>query len=171
MITCTVMVGLPALGKSTFINKLKNDNVWIYSTDMYIDAVAEDNGITYSEAFESYINDATRFNEQKLKTMINLGKDIVFDQTNLGVGKRKKIINRMRNAGYTVNCVCLLPPDADNIDDQKEWNRRLESRPGKIIPKHVLANMIERFFVPVKSEGFDQINYYNMYGNEVRFDL
>lgn len=164
MPTCTVFVGLPALGKSTFIKKLKNDKNWIYSTDMYIDAVAEDNGITYSEAFASNIDAATQFNEQKLKTMINLGRDIIWDQTNLGAGKRKRIINRMRNAGYTVNCVCLLPPEAGHLDDQKEWKLRLESRPGKTIPTHVLANMLESFVIPTADEGFDRIEYYNMFG-------
>lgn len=167
MPTCTVFVGLPALGKSTFIKKLKNDKNWIYSTDMYIDAVAEDNGITYSEAFASNIDAATQFNEQKLKTMINLGRDVIWDQTNLGVGKRKKIINRMRNAGYAVNCVCLLPPEAGHLSDQKEWKLRLESRPGKTIPTHVLANMLESFVVPTQDEGFDQIEYYNMFGQQL----
>lgn len=164
MPTCTVFVGLPALGKSTFIKKLKNDKNWIYSTDMYIDAVAEDNGITYSEAFASNIDAATQFNEQKLKTMINLGRDVIWDQTNLGAGKRKRIINRMRNAGYAVNCVCLLPPEAGHLSDQKEWKLRLESRPGKTIPTHVLANMLESFVIPTADEGFDRIEYYNMFG-------
>jgi predicted kinase len=167
MPTCTVMVGLPALGKSTFIKKLKTDDVWIYSTDMYIDAVAEDNGITYSEAFASNIDAATKFNEQKLKTMINLGRDVIWDQTNLGVGKRRKIINRMRAAGYTVNCVCLLPPEAGHFSDQKAWKRRLDGREGKTIPTHVLANMLESFVVPTLDEGFDRVRYYSMYGVEI----
>ena len=167
MPTCTVFVGLPALGKSTFIEKLKTVDVWIYSTDMYIDAVAEDNGITYSEAFASNIDAATKFNEQKLKTMINLGRDVIWDQTNLGVGKRRKIVNRMRDAGYTVDCVCLLPPEAGWIDDQKEWKRRLDGREGKTIPTHVLANMLESFVVPTLDEGFDRVRYYSMYGVEI----
>lgn len=171
MPTCTVFVGLPALGKSTIIKKMKNEENWIYSTDMYIDAVAEDNSITYSEAFASNIDAATKFNEQKLKTMIGLGRDIIWDQTNLGKGKRRKIINRMRDAGYTVNCVCLVPPEAGHLDDQKEWKRRLESRPGKTIPIHVLSNMIENFSVPTSAEGFDNIEYRNMFGHLIDPDL
>ena len=167
---CTVMVGLPALGKSTFIQKLKTDDNWIYSTDMYIDAVAEDHGITYSEAFETNIQAATRFNEQKLESMVRLKKDIIFDQTNLGLGKRRKIINRMRQAGYTVNCICLLQPEAGWLDDQKVWQHRLNNRPGKVIPNHVIANMLESFVVPTIEEGFDSIKYYNMYGVEVIYD-
>jgi predicted kinase len=170
MPTATVMVGLPALGKSTFIQKLKTPDVWIYSTDMYIDAVAEDNGITYSEAFETSIKAATEFNEQKLQTMIRLQKDIIWDQTNLGIGKRRKIINRFKQAGYVVNCICLFPPLSGMLDDQKEWKRRLEGRPGKIIPNEVLANMLENFVVPIVNEGFDRIDYYTMHGVPVGAD-
>ncbi len=167
---CTVMVGLPALGKSTFIQKLKTDDNWIYSTDMYIDAVAEDNGITYSEAFASNIQAATEFNEQKLESMIRLRKDIIFDQTNLGLKKRRKIINRMKAADYTVNCICLLHPEAGHFDDLKAWKYRLNNRPGKVIPGHVLSNMMEAFVVPTLGEGFDKITYYSMYGIEVQYE-
>lgn len=167
---CTVMVGLPALGKSTFIQAMKTDENWIYSTDMFIDAVAEDNGITYSEAFASNIKSATEFNEQKLQTMIRLHRDVIWDQTNLGVGKRRKIVNRMKQAGYEVNCICLLPPEAGHIDDQKAWAWRLNNRPGKVIPTHVIANMIESFVAPTADEGFDEIRYYNMHGAEVTWN-
>lgn len=161
---CTVMVGLPALGKSTHIQKLIDEDTWIYSTYMYIESVAEDNGITYSEAFESNIQAATEFNNKKLETMISLCKDIIWDQTNLGVGKRKKIIGKMKNADYIVDCKCILPPEAGWIDDQKAWSYRLKNRPGKTIPQHVLSNMIESFVVPTIDEGFDSIQFYNMHG-------
>lgn len=167
---CIVMVGLPGLGKSTLIESQHNTDVWIYSTDMYIDAVAEDNGITYSEAFESNIQSATEFNEQKLETMIKLGKDIVFDQTNLGLKKRHKIINRMKEAGYQVNCICLLHPEAGHLDDLKVWKYRLNNRPGKVIPNNVLSNMMKTFVVPTLDEGFDKITYYNMYGMGVQYE-
>lgn len=167
---CTVMVGLPGLGKSTLIKKMYKPDTWIYSTDMYIDAVAEDNGITYSEAFESNIKAATEFNEQKLKTMVDLRKDIIWDQTNLGVGKRRKIINAMKQAGYQVRCECILPPEAGWIDDQKSWAYRLKNRPGKTIPNHVLSNMIESFTIPTAEEGFDMISFYSMHGALISID-
>lgn len=162
---CYIMVGLPALGKSTFIKNIaKLGDYWIYSTDMYIETVAEDHGTTYSEAFESNIKAAIDFNEQKLKTMLGLKRNIVWDQTNLGVGTRSKIINRMKSAGYKVNCICFMPPEPVWISDQMTWKTRLSSREGKIIPATVLSNMIESFVVPTLDEGFDTIEYYNMYG-------
>lgn len=169
--TCTVMVGLPALGKSTFIKQIKTPNTWIYSTDMFIEAVAEDNGITYNDAFLSNIDAAIQFNEQKIATMMMLRKDIIWDQTNLGVAKRKKIIDQMKEAGYTVNCICLQPnikgktwPECNN-----EWDRRLNSRTGKNIPQHVLANMMENYVVPTIEEGFDSIVFYDMMGEPLGY--
>ena len=161
---CTVMVGLPAMGKSTFIKGMFTPDTWIYSTDMYIEQVAEEYGITYNEAFESAMKAATEFNESKLDTMITFRKDIIWDQTNLGVGKRRKIINRMKQAGYQVRCNCIVPPEAGHFDDLKVWKRRLENRPGKTIPQHVLSNMWESYVEPSIEAGFDAITYYNMHG-------
>lgn len=161
---CIVMVGLPAMGKSTLIEGMYKPDSWIYSTDMYIDQVAEDHGITYNEAFESNIKAATEFNERKLKTMMDLRKDIIWDQTNLGVGKRRKIINRMKQAGYDVSCCCIVPPEAGHFDDLKVWKQRLQNRPGKTIPDHVLSNMWESYVEPSLEEGFDDIIYYSMHG-------
>jgi predicted kinase len=166
MKTCTVMCGLPAMGKSTMINEqLKTDpDIWIYSTDMFLDAVAEDQGLTYGEVFASYINEAQKFNERKLISAMDFGKNVIWDQTNLGKGKRRKIINRMSKAGYTVDCICFLPPKAE---DYNEWNRRLDSRPGKVIPYKVLMSMKESFTLPSNEEGFADIKFYDMYGNKV----
>lgn len=168
---CYVMVGLPATGKSTLIEGMYTPDTWIYSTDMYIESMAEDNGITYNEAFESNIKAATEFNENKLKTMMDLQKDIIWDQTNLGVGKRRKIINRMKQAGYQIRCECIVPPEPAHISDQKDWKYRLENRPGKNIPNYVLTNMIETYTLPTADEGFDMISFYNMHGALLAVDL
>lgn len=167
---CYVMVGLPATGKSTLIKGMYKPDTWIYSTDMYIESMAEDNGITYNEAFESNIKAATEFNETKLNTMMGLQKDIIWDQTNLGVKKRKKIINRMKQAGYQVRCECIMPPEPAHISDQKDWKYRLENRPGKTIPNFVLTNMIETYTLPTIDEGFDMITFYNMHGALLAID-
>ena len=43
------------------------------------------------------------------------------------------------------------------VPDAREWHRRLNSRPGKIIPQHVLVNMGQGFTMPSQAEGFDKI--------------
>lgn len=168
---CYVMVGLPALGKSTFIKRIKDDDTWIYSTDMYIESVAEDNGLTYSEAFESNIQAATEFNDRKVETMMHLQKNIIWDQTNVSPKKRRRIIDKMKAAGYEVRCICLIHPEPGMLDDLKAWDYRLKNREGKAIPNHVLSNMMENFAVPTIDEGFDSIEFYNMHGARIYGDI
>ena len=166
----TIYVGLPGLGKSTLVKfhcKIYDNidmSVFIYSTDNYIEKNSKMRGLTYNDVFEETIKEATQMCNEGLTLAIKNKHDIVFDQTNLGVKKRKKIINRMKQAGYQVRCVCIVPPEPARMSDQKDWKFRLENRPGKNIPNHVLANMIESYVVPTIEEGFDMISFYNMHG-------
>ena len=162
---CTVMVGLPGLGKSTIVNGMYKDvDTFIYSTDNLLEVAAKELGSTYDEVFETLIKSVTEAANGSLDVAIRNKQDIIWDQTNLGEGKRKKIINRMKQAGYQVRCNCILPPEAGWIDDQKTWAYRLANRPGKTIPQNILTNMIESFTVPTVAEGFDMITFYNMHG-------
>jgi gluconate kinase len=43
--------------------------------------------------------------------------------------------------------------------DPEELDRRLNSRPGKHIPKHVMKSMLENWDEPSEDEGFDKIIY------------
>ena len=167
---CTVMVGLPGLGKSTLIEGMYKPDTFVYSTDDLVEEWAAKDGRVYNEVFDQYIKDATREMNYLLDCAIKDRQDIIWDQTNLGVGKRRKIINRMRQAGYQVRCECVVPPEAGWISDQKDWANRLRNRPGKTIPQHVLSNMIESFVVPTPEEGFDMITFYNMHGALLSID-
>jgi predicted ABC-type ATPase len=167
---CTVMVGLPGLGKSTLVNSEISvyDRiempVFVYSTDHYIENIAKMRGLTYDDVFAETIKEATQMCNDGLDSAIADEIDIVWDQTNLGAGKRRKIINRMKQAGYQVRCECIVPPEAGWIDDQKVWAQRLANRQGKTIPQNILTNMIESFTMPTIEEGFDMITFYNMHG-------
>ena len=167
---CTVMVGLPATGKSTRVESQReiydaiDMDVFVYSTDRYIEDAARHFGKTYNEMFEDNFKGATASMEQLLSEAIEKGSDGIWDQTNLGVKKRKNIVNRMKQAGYQVRCECILPPEPSHISDMKDWKHRLENRPGKNIPNYVLTNMIESYVIPTIDEGFDTISFYNMHG-------
>ena len=166
---CTVMVGLPGLGKTTLVDRDRkvysniNLDLFVYSTDDYIEQQAKALNKTYNDVFEDYIGKATARMNALLDVAIKDNIDIIWDQTNLSVNKRRKIINRMKQAGYRVGCACVVPPEAGWLDDQKVWARRLANRPGKTIPQNILTNMIESFTVPTIEEGFDVIDIYNMH--------
>lgn len=167
--TCTVMVGLPGLGKSTYLKFLDDpefgDTVFVYSTDKYIEEQAAALGKTYNEVFSDYVGKAHTRMDALLEIAIKERVDVYWDQTNITVGKRKKIINRMRQAGYNVKCVCFCPPETKN--DVMDWAERLKSRPGKTIPAHVMQSMWKNFQKPIADEGFDSIVYYDMNGAKI----
>ena len=167
---CYVMVGLPGLGKSTLVEGMYKPDTWIYSTDQFIEDVAARFDQTYDEVFDDNIKVATKSMMALLNDVIKAQKDIIFDQTNLGVGKRRKIINRMKQAGYQVRCECIVPPESDYDGDKEDWVQRLANRPGKTIPQNVLTNMIESFIMPTIEEGFDMITFYNMHGALIGVD-
>jgi len=169
---CTVMVGLPAMGKSTRVTKMNemDPDLFVYSTDNILERTAEQLGKTYNDVFEDHIKAAQTEADICLDEAIKHRLDIVLDQTNLGVGKRRKIINRMKQAGYDVGCECIIPPEPGHFDDLKVWKLRLQNRPGKTIPDHVISNMAESYVEPTVNEGFDRITYYNMYGDLLAID-
>lgn len=163
---CTVMAGLPATGKSTRVREMStmDPDVFVYSTDSILERVAEQLGKTYNDVFEDNIRNAKQEADVLLASAIKHRLNIIWDQTNLGVGKRRSIINLMKRSGYAVNCECIMPPEAGWISDQKVWAYRLRNREGKTIPEHVLSNMIESFVIPTIEEGFDEITFFNMHG-------
>ena len=166
MKTCYVMVGLPATGKSTMAEAMLYENplAFVYSTDAFIEECAALNGVTYNDAFTDFIEPATKSMNERVEVAIRSGQDVIWDQTNTGVKKRTKIVNRMRQAGYRVECHFIRPPEAGHINDQLMWRARLDGRPGKTILEHIMKNMIENLVEPTVDEGFDQVYTYNMRG-------
>lgn len=161
---CTVMVGLPASGKSTRVaDMLKMDpDAFVYSTDNILERIAENLGKTYNDVFQEHIGAAKQEADSAKDDAINRGVNIIWDQTNLGVKKRRSIIDRMKKAGYAVECECFVLPT--EVDDVMEYRRRLNGRPGKDIPFDVIESMVNSYVVPTVSEGFDCVIHRDMYG-------
>jgi predicted ABC-type ATPase len=162
------------LGKSTLLNFVDNpefgDTVFVYSTDRYIENAADRLGKTYDDVFEEYVGSATKYMNDALDSAIKDGVDVYWDQTNLGVKKRANIINRIRQPGYAVHFICVVPPGAGWGDAQTEWKHRLANRTGKTIPNNIMKSMIDNYVEPEPEEGFDTVTYYNMYGVLITID-
>ena len=148
-----MLCGVPTSGKSTYVNKLLAMTYWknsvVLSTDYYVEFYAKQQGKTYNEVFDEHIKEATQMMDKLLKFAIDQGKDIIWDQTNLTAGTRKKKLRR-------------LPPEYHrgviyfevSLEEALERNNHRE---GKFIPKDILKRMWHQFEIPTVSEGFEYV--------------
>ena len=154
----TLLVGLPACGKTTWRESC-GANV-VLSTDDIIELVAKGANKTYDQVFDTVIDNATKFFNTCLEINLHEGSDIVIDRTNLSKKSRRRFLDAARHRGYTAHAVEFARPMTSAAHD--EWNRRLE-RPGKTIPTNVLQTMFCSLQEPTLDEGFDSITHINAF--------
>lgn len=150
------LVGLPGIGKSHIIKSIMQDNPGkdyvVVSSDNIIDAIAKEQGKTYSDVFDSAYKQAGAQMNSEASNAIKNRRNIIWDQTNLGVGKRKSILSRLPKDYYTKAIVIT----ADSKIHDERLKKRAETE-GKFIPPHVINNMRQSYVEPTKAEGFDEI--------------
>jgi len=144
-----MLIGVPGSGKSTWIGEQywASDCVLV-STDKLIDLEAGRQGKTYNDVFKDYISEATRLMNEDIQAAVEAGRDIIWDQTNTSRKSRKAKLAQV--PGYHKIAIVFDTPDED------EWQRRLDSRPGKSIPRAVLKAMADGLQLPTEDE-FDEI--------------
>jgi predicted kinase len=146
-----MLVGVPGSGKSTWV---KNQEFWMkdcayISTDKYVEEWAESVGKTYAEVFEEYMPMAVAKMAGAVNGARDAGKDIIWDQTSTTIATRAKKF-RMLPEYYAIAVVFRIP-------EPEELQKRLASRPGKVIPSEVLDDMIAKWQEPTLEEGFNEI--------------
>ena len=151
---CYQLIGVPGSGKSTWyqnqdwLGEDKKDHKYV-STDQHVEGYAKDQGKTYSEVFEEYMPTAVKQMMINVNRAAAIGLDIVWDQTSTTIASRTRKFNALPD--YEHIAVVFATPDPD------ELTRRLASRPGKVIPYHVIMNMLQNWEEPTFNEGFKDI--------------
>jgi len=149
---CYQLVGVPGSGKSTWIaNQEWAASCHIISTDYWVEMEAARVGKTYSEIFLEYMPRAVELMAQNVVTVRNMGNDIIWDQTSTTVASRVRKFRMLPD--YEHIAVVFETPS------RIELKRRLDSRPGKIIPEVVVEGMLASFEMPTVEEGFKEIWY------------
>jgi predicted kinase len=153
MPTAYILIGIPGSGKTTWVGHQNTDwdNTVFISTDKTVDQEAIKQGKTYSEVFNDSMQAALAKMIADVVDARTAGKDIIWDQTSTTIQSRTRKFNML--VGYKMVAVVFPTPEPD------ELQRRLDSRPGKVIPASVIKNMIDNFEEPTKEEGFDEIIY------------
>ena len=152
MSKCYQLVGVPASGKTTWI---KNQDwalgLTVVSTDAFVEDYARAQGKTYSEVFEEYMPTAVDLMVDQVVRARELGHTIIWDQTSTTVASRAKKFRMLPD--YEHIAVVFQTPE------EEEHQRRLATRPGKVIPEAVLFDMVWNFEMPTEEEGFKEIWY------------
>ena len=145
----TLLVGIPASGKSTWRAANVTADTVVISTDDMIEMAALSVGKTYNDVFSEVVDAATSAMNTLFRQSLKTGANIVIDRTNLTPKSRAQWIREARNAGYWIEAVVFKRPQTQAEHD--EWNRRLD-RPGKTIPTPVLVDMYCSFKAPTLDE-------------------
>lgn len=151
-----ILVGPPAAGKTTWIQKEFQGEIFTVSSDDIIQEIADEEDSTYDEVFAKYAKVAEKMMWEDFDHLV--GGDytpIIVDRTNMSVKSRRKFFERLRNFhkghGYKLHAVVFPKPE------EAEYERRLNGRPGKTIPEAVINGMLASFEMPTESEGFTSI--------------
>lgn len=151
---CTFLIGVPGSGKSTWLAQQGElENTMAISTDDIISQIAHEYEMTYDEAFWDLTKFAEKVMWRSLEDSAYFEDHIIIDRTNLSRKSRARFIKFLQ--GYEFEAVVFPTPESE------EWNRRLNSRPGKTIPLNVLQSMAKNFDEPSEAEGFSKITYIN----------
>jgi len=162
---CVMLVGLPGVGKSTWIQNNRGilpprgdtgQDPYIASSDFYIEESARLLGTTYSELFPVLIKYAEAAFNRDVETLAFNGHDFIVDRTNLSPNSRYRVmnlINKNAKEPYQFEAVVFKTPDSRTHMD------RLASRHGKSIPADVMDNMKRLYRDPTNHEGFANIRF------------
>lgn len=150
MARCYQLVGVPASGKTTWIqNQTWMDHCVLVSTDHYVDKFASRLGKTYSEVFDLVMPRAIRLMMRRVQWAREQGLDVIWDQTSTTRASRARKFRALPDHDHVA--VVFDTPPAEVL------SKRLAQRPGKVIPHAVVSNMIENFEMPEINEGFVEI--------------
>ena len=142
---CFMLVGMPGSGKSTWA---KEQGLPVVSSDAWVEKLAAERGLTYTEGFDLVAKEAMAKFNQEIDQMVREKRNFIWDQTNLSMGSRASKLRRLR--GYDAVAEVWVLPDAELV-------RRQQERTDKVIPADVLRQMVSQFSVPSIDEGFKEV--------------
>lgn len=143
MTTLTLMVGLPASGKSTYTKTKIDARTKILSSDAIrkeLFGFEEDqshNDIIFSTLYERAIKFLTD------------GKDVLIDTTNTTVETRKKALSHFANLSIRRRAIVVDTPVETCINQDASRRRN--------VGKNIILKYAETFTYPTRNEGFDEI--------------
>jgi len=126
----SILIGLPASGKTTFSAKLHMQNFIIISMDIFRSKIIE---------------------KKKFKECIAMSQLCVIDNTNITKAERAYYINSAKVAGYSIRGYYFT----STVKEVVARNRQREA--VKRVPEVAIFSIAKRLETPSKNEGFDEL--------------
>ena len=155
--TVNVMVGLPASGKSHWIEENMKEGDVLISKDIVIEEMGKEKGYgSYTDTYKMLTDDehkeAYAETKRRFADAVRAKLNIYIDLTNMSKKSRNKWIHQLKN--YNTKAVVFVTGQG-----QLAWrNIERDRDQGKHIPAHVYKNMMKTFIVPTLYE-FDEVVY------------
>ena len=149
---CYQLVGVPGSGKTTWVeSQIWADDCAYISTDDFVERFAQRMGKTYSEVFKDVMPRCIRLMMRAVRKAQLEQRDIIWDQTSTTIVSRIRKFSALPEYDH----VAIVFP----TPEKSELERRLVSRPGKIIPIQVVEQMAFDLEMepPTEEEGFLEI--------------
>lgn len=146
-------IGVPATGKTTWVNRNLDEDVEIISRDGVLEKYGREKklGCTYSEIWSNLTDEDQKeidnIFDQKLKSLQDENKNICIDMTLISYKSRRKMLSKIKN-NYQVVYLNFI---ADYEDILKRNKKRFEET-GKNIPEQVLINFMKNYQFPLYGE-------------------
>jgi len=137
------LVGLPGCGKSTYASENLAIDCEIFSSDkirfeLFGDENNQsDNNLVFSTLFE------------RARNALNNGKNVVIDATNVDINERAQALKYF--ADFNVERIAIVLDVPVEICIERDMKRT------RTVGSEVIKNFADRFVMPTKSEGFDEI--------------
>lgn len=151
MAKCTILIGLPGSGKTTYAKQylINNNVIYLSSDDMRVELFGYENQTDNTKVFDE-MNNRTR-------KALQSDMDVIYDATNLSRKRRKHFIQTVCR-GFEVDAMLFCCP----IDIIRVRNI---TRSERHLPDDKLENMITNIDIPLYYEGFNDIFLVNTYGD------
>lgn len=146
MSTFFMAVGLPGSGKSTVLQRYKNENtVYLSSDDLREELLGNVNEQSKNvDVFEEMT--------KRAKEALSQGKDVLYDATNINRKRRMHTINNDIKADKKVAIYVFSSYEECLLRNGKR---------DRVVPEEVIAKMYKNLHVPTIGEGFDEVVFEN----------
>lgn len=140
----TMMVGLPASGKSTYAQEIaKKNNAIVLSSDairweLFGDETDQDHN---QKVFQEL--------HKRTKEWLYAGRDVIYDATNISSKRRRAFLNELKKIDCVKNCVIIATPYEQCLENNRSRARQ--------VPEWAIERMYRKWQTPHWFEGWDNI--------------